>query len=395
MITVAELFAGVGGFRLGLEKNKNFSVIWSNQYEPSTKKQWASDIYVDKFGSDGHSNIDINLVSIEDIPNVDLLVGGFPCQDYSVANKTSLGIEGKKGVLWWCIHKILYQKKIKPKYILLENVDRLINSPTKQRGRDFAIILKTLNDLGYAVEWRIINPAEYGMPQKRKRVFIMCYLNGTKPYNELMKDQYRFVTLSGVLINAFPISNGAEKLKSDFKLNDNLLELQKSFNDKFYNAGSMINGSVTTLKVYPNYNEQFTVLGDIVIKEKVGDEFYIKDLEKWKYLKGSKRGKRITKEGYEYDYVEGPMQLPDPLNKPARTIITAEGGTAPSRFKHVVDTGNGLRRLTPIELERANMFPDNHTQYKNITDSKRAFIMGNALVVGVVTKIANQLINKI
>src|ERR1700739_2931070 len=173
-LKVIELFAGVGGFRIGLEKaSKEYNVVWSNQWEPSTKKQDASEIYVKRFGSKGHSNKDIANVATKDIPDHDLLVGGFPCQDYSVATtlKNSKGLQGKKGVLWWQIHRILSEKKKKPKYLFLENVDRLLKSPATQRGRDFAVMLASLSDLGYIVEWRIINAADYGMPQRRRRVF--------------------------------------------------------------------------------------------------------------------------------------------------------------------------------------------------------------------------------
>jgi len=153
-IRVAELFAGVGGFRIWLEKN-NYRVVWSNQWEPSTKTQHASMVYEARFEDTSHSNEDISKVKVIDIPDHDMLVGGFPCQDYSVAStlKNSHGINGKKGVLWWEIYRILQDKKDKaPKYLLLENVDRLLKSPASQRGRDFAIILSSLNALGYSVD---------------------------------------------------------------------------------------------------------------------------------------------------------------------------------------------------------------------------------------------------
>jgi DNA (cytosine-5)-methyltransferase 1 len=113
--------------------------------------------------------------------------------------------------------------------------------------------------------------------------------------------------------------------------------------------------------------------------------------EMWEYLKGTKKEKRITKDGFEYNYSEGSMVYPDALDNASRTIITGEGGNSPSRFKHVVESDRGLRRLTPIELERLNMFPDDHTKLNGVTDTKRAFFMGNALVVGVVEKIGEAL----
>ena len=206
-IKIAELFAGVGGFRIGLEGYNGksalsnykkdiksiYEVVWSNQYEPSTpSKQHASDVYENKFKGGIHSRTSITDVVDEDfdsIPDHDLLVGGFPCQDYSVATtlRNSKGLVGKKGILWWDIYNLLLQKgDRKPKYLILENVDRLLISPSFQKGRDFAIILSCLNSLGYAVEWRIINAAEYGMPQRRKRVFILGYLKNTDIYKRIL-----------------------------------------------------------------------------------------------------------------------------------------------------------------------------------------------------------------
>jgi DNA (cytosine-5)-methyltransferase 1 len=139
------------------------------------------------------------------------------------------------------------------------------------------------------------------------------------------------------------------------------------------------------------------LLKDVIINKTVDKEYYINQdsIDKWKYLKGPKKDIRTNSSGFEYNYSEGGMIFPDKLDKPSRTIITGEGGSAPSRFKHVINTKSGLRRLTPIELERLNMFPDNHTKYEGISDTKRAFFMGNALVVGVIERIGKVLQEKI
>lgn len=418
-IKVAELFAGVGGFRLGLEgwNNKSalsnykedfespYEVVWSNQWEPSTKIQHASMVYESRFGKENHSNQDIASVEVSEIPDHDLLVGGFPCQDYSVATtlKNSKGLIGKKGVLWWSIHKILSEKENKPKYIFLENVDRLLISPSGQRGRDFAIILKSLNDLGYAVEWRVINAAEYGMPQRRKRIFILAYLQNTSIYNKIKETSLNnWISSEGTLASAFPIQLDNILFHDEFKLNEDIVEISENFNKNgkkgmFENTGIMINGVVTTIKTKPSYEDKFTILKDIIQNGEVTDEFYIneEDLDKWFYLKGAKKEMRKNTQGFEYNYSEGGMIFPDPLDKPSRTIITGEGGKSPSRFKHVIKTVKGYRRLSPVELERLNMFPDNHTEFNKITDAKRAFFMGNALVVGVIEKIGKELYKKI
>ena len=400
-IKVIELFAGVGGFRLGLE-NSNYKIVWSNQWEPSTKMQHASMVYEARFGKVNHSNEDINEVvtrNVEEIPDHDLLVGGFPCQDYSVATTlhNSKGLKGKKGVLWWSIHKILENKKNKPKYLFLENVDRLLKSPVSQRGRDFAVMLQSLNNLGYAVEWRVINAAEYGMPQRRRRIFFLAYHKSSEVYKTLQKsNKTDWITKEGTIASAFPViqSNSMQ----EFQLKGNLIEITNEFNktgkiSPFLNTGLLIKGKVYTTKTAPKYNGQKTVLGDILLNGEVSSEFFIdeNDKPKWEYLKGAKKEKRKTKNGFEYNYTEGGMIYPDALDNASRTIITGEGGKSPSRFKHVVDSDRGLRRLTPIELERLNMFPDNHTKLDNITDSKRAFFMGNALVVGVIQKLGEEL----
>ncbi len=400
-LKVCELFAGVGGFRLGLEKTNGFEVVWSNQWEPATKTQHASMVYEARFGGQNHSNANIETVPTKDIPDHDVLVGGFPCQDYSVATtlKNSKGLLGKKGVLWWSIHRILEEKANKPSYLILENVDRLLKSPSAQRGRDFAIMLKSLGQLGYAVEWRVINAAEYGMPQRRRRVFLVAYHKKTALFKHLSTQGVESTLMKqGVLANAFPCSRIQEKGAVD--LQQSLLDISESFNKKggmspFQNSGFFIGNTATTVKTKPVFNGPSIVLKDILQKEQVADEFYIdaSHLDKWQYLKGGKKEVRRTKAGFQYNYAEGAMVFPDALDKPSRTIITGEGGKSPSRFKHVVHTPKGLRRLTPLELERLNTFPDNHTQLEGITDAKRAFFMGNALVVDIVEKIGKSLIN--
>lgn len=412
-IRVVELFAGVGGFRLGLEGHKGnkkphhdyFETIWFNQWEPSTKRQYAHETYVARFGEAKHkhefTHIDVAQVT-DKVPEHDLLVGGFPCQDYSVAKNLSAsnGLEGKKGVLWWSIYDILVkQGENAPKYLMLENVDRLISSPAKQRGRDFAVILSCLNGLGYTVEWRIINAGEYGFPQRRRRIFILGYKKGSPIQKKFtkVKNVEKWLSKDGVTQRAFP-GTPLSSFKS-FQLNSDPTEVSKSFNlddfknTPFLNSGVAHDFTVTTVRMTPEYAGKQIVLSDILIDEKdVPEEYFInkKDLEKWVYLKGGKNEKRKAKNGFEFTYSEGPVAFPDPLDKPSRTIITSEGGSTPSRFKHVVKTKKGLRRLTPVELERLCMFPENHTEGN--TDTRRAFFMGNALVVGVIDRLGETLI---
>lgn len=374
-IKTIEMFAGVGGFRIGLEKaSKNFDFIWANQWEPSKNKQISWQCYENNFGKGSCVNKNISEISINEIPDFDFLTAGFPCQDYSVAKslKYSGGIEGKKGVLWWDINRIIEAKT--PKYILLENVDRLLISPSKQRGRDFSIILGCLMKLGYFVEWKIINAASYGMPQKRKRIFI----SATKEKQNILANTFEQKMIQ----------------YNDFELSDDILKISNEFGKdnelKYLDYGLASNFKIQTWKTKEKYQGKFIYLGDILVEEKnIDQSFYIQDIKKWLPLKNGRKIKRISKDGHAYIYSEGKMTFPDDLNKPARTIITGEGGSSPSRFKHVILRDGKYRRLTPIELERIQMFPDNHTS--GFTDVQRAFMMGNALVTGVVEKIGKSI----
>lgn len=405
-IKVVELFAGVGGFRIGLEGASDaYETVWNNQWEPSTQHQDASLVYQARFGKKGHCNKDINKIPTEEIPDHNLLVGGFPCQDYSVAATLSRsgGIEGKKGVLWWQIYRILNEKGEKrPKYVFFENVDRLLNSPATQRGRDFAIILASLADLGYVVEWRIINAADYGMPQRRRRTYIVGYQKDSVVAQKI-ENMEDWVEYDGIMAQAFPFKV-KDKTISSFDIEGTIQKVSSSFNkgkkdSPFSNAGMMMDRHVYSVDANPIYNgTRQTLGGNLVDENLVPEEFFIsdEDLPKWEYEKGAKKIERVSKEGYKYTFSEGGMAFPDSLDQPSRTIITGEGGTAPSRFKHVVKTKtNRYRRLLPIELERMNMFPDNHTLHPEVSDGRRAFLMGNALVCGIIQEIGRSLYQSI
>lgn len=398
-LRVAELFAGVGGFRIGLERAGGYRVVWSDQWEPGKKKQHASEVYAARFGPEGHLCQDIATVKAKEMPAHDLLVGGFPCQDYSVATtlRNAKGLLGRKGVLWWQIHRLLSELGPKrPRYLLLENVDRLLGSPAGQRGRDFAVMLNTLNALGYAVEWRVINAADYGMPQRRRRVFIYGWRDGGKPFTPRAAEAH--LVKDGPFATAFPVQE-KEAAVQQVRIDGDVAHISSTFNRKgttspFLSAGVMRGGVVHTAKVTPAFSGKPVLLGDVLQPEAdVPKAFFVPkgQLKRWKYLKGAKKEARMANGGtHKYHYSEGAMAFPDALDKPARTIITGEGGPSPSRFKHVVATPSGrFRRLTPIELERLNMFPDGHTA--GAPDGWRAFFMGNALVTGVVERIAREL----
>ena len=404
-----ELFAGVGGFYVGLDRSDKdfYKCVMANQWEPGTKDQFAANIYRKRFPNDLLINDDICKVSGKEL-EADMIVMGTCCQDYSVANNKSraLGIEGKKGVLWWEVTRLITEMKEKPKYLLLENVDRMIISPSRQRGRDFALILQSLVNLGYNIEWRVINASEYGFPQKRKRIFLFAFLTGEFE----VKSPDSWLYKEGILAKAFPVKEDTEFGLWGLdrrKLNSDLVHISDHFNENnviehpFENAGVVIDGYISTIKVKTDYSGPFMTLGGILAygddRKFITEDFYLSDdeVEKWKYVKGHKSFERTSKDGYTYTYNEGAMAFPDYLDRPSRTLITSEVSTTPNRFTHIIkDPENGrLRRLIPLELERIQMFPDNHTE--GITDKKRGFLMGNALVCGIVERIGNELKKRI
>ena len=404
-VRIAELFAGVGGFRLGLDGYHDanrpgfdmpaagpFKTVWANQWEPmgQESKQFAWRCYEQRFGEGSCVNEDIAKVldDVEagkrDIPQFDMLVGGFPCQDYSVAKPLALaaGIDGKKGVLWWSINRLLELRH--PKYILLENVDRLLKSPAAQRGRDFAIILSCLNRLGYSVEWRVINAADYGMPQRRRRVYIFAQLDAD---NWNLEKRLFF---TGVEARAFPIAVDSRFELESFEIGIDPYDATQNFGkgdkvSKFHEAGVMQDGHVLSARVKAVYDGSHMTLGDVLVpSSEVPPDFFIdaKALSSWTYLKGAKREERMAKNGFTYTYSEGPVAFPDPKNQPSRTILTGEGGRGASRTKHVVEQDGKFRRLVPDELDQLQMFPKGWTD-TGMSDGRRAFCMGNALVTGV------------
>lgn len=415
VVRVAELFAGVGGFRLGLERaSRGFVTTFSSQWEPpgSPGRQFASRCYVERFGASGHSNEDIAEVLDQihrrkrPLPDIDLVCGGFPCQDYSVAKplNQAAGLVGKKGVLWWQIHrllKLLKDRRRPAEWVFLENVDRLLNSPASQRGRDFAIMIASLCDLGYEVEWRVINAAEYGFPQRRRRVFIVA-----RRQRKSRKNGMAVVYESGVLASSLPVRS-EHRLALDephtFELSGEIHEISAEFGrgverTRFGSAGFARShgvGAARTRLVWTYspkaaFAGRASTLADVLQGQDVPEEFYVDEaaLPRWQKAKGSKSEKRVHKaSGFIYHYTEGALPFPDPLNRPARTILTSEGGSTPSRSKHIVAAEDGrFRRLTPVELERLNGFPVNHTDV-GMSAAQRAFCMGNALVVGLVESI--------
>ena len=417
-LNVLELFAGVGGFRVGLEHSNAdlFKTKWANQWEPSRKSQDAFEVYDYRFPNSENINRNIEEISNEEFEQMDadIIVGGFPCQDYSVARskKHEMGIEGKKGVLFWQI--IRATNHIKPKYLILENVDRLLKSPSKQRGRDFAIMLAAFNDLGYSVEWRVINAADYGRRQRRRRVFFFVYKNDTGFANKidarfeqkiLSEEEHRYdeyILNEGLFARQFPIIKTPYKgRQASYKLSNDIVEISDNFTGKVYNTGVMRHGRYFTIDTEPYDKEKPTPLREIIQPEdEVAEKYYLTDeskIKKFEYLRGPKKIERVTAEGHTYTFSEGGMSPYDDLDMPGRTMLTSEGSV--NRSTHLLKIDGRYRLLTPIEAERLQDFPEDWTKYKKlssgeiveVSDRMRLFFMGNALVTKIVERIGDEL----
>jgi DNA (cytosine-5)-methyltransferase 1 len=483
-LTVAELFAGVGGFRLGLEglpsgdEKGPFQVIWANQWEPGIKRQHAAEIYAHHWNlkeqdhdceifSNGEGellvNKNIEFVPSSDIPSHDLLCGGFPCQDYSVARTRSgeMGIEGKKGKLWTSIRRIIKEASSKPSIVFLENVPRLLNSPAVQRGLNFTVILKDLLELGYDAEWRVINAADYGFPQKRKRVFIVAYLREAIAVptsyaftsDEVCKSVNQWIggsedssksenkIVKGPISRVFLVNKNKHELIKMISLDSNKRNISPYKNTGYAWKDVEGNLCMVSVKTSASYSGVSKRLED-VIETPHDPDYEITDeekLRKYRYIKGEQKEWRIRKadkliadsidagngltlwtyyqtltrsyatgpwtesrenrgylagveKGIIYNYTAGKMAFPDSLLNPSRTVVTAEVGKSVSRMRHVIEYEAGkFRRLMPIELERLNGFPSNWTNLGGVSDSRRGFLMGNALVVGVVKRLSGPL----
>ena len=394
--TICELFAGVGGFRLGFDRlGSGWRSVWFSQWEPGARTQWAHQCYVRHFGDlpdlrgEERTGEDISTVDKAAIPGHSLLVGGFPCQDYSVAHTlaSAHGIEGKKGVLWWQIRDVILAKR--PPFCLLENVDRLLKSPARQRGRDFGVMLACLAAEGYSAEWRVVNAAQYGAAQRRRRVFIFAWRDDTA-YGRRMAElpPEELLSAGGLMARAFP-ARRMDGLRQT-ELDRDIVAVSDRFAFPFESAGHMHGGTVTTARA-EEAEEEPVLLGSVL--QKFADEKYyipMDKMAKWCYLKGAKRIPRTSRNGHEYVFSEGPIAFPDPWDRPGRTMLTSESTLNRSTHR-VADPGTGrLRLLTPVEAERLQGFDDGWTD-TGMPDRMRYFCMGNALVVPMITRMGGVL----
>ena len=254
-------------------------------------------------------------------------------------------------------------------------------------------MLRAFADLGYGVDWRVINPADYGWCQRRKRVFLFVYRKDTDYFKQQQTLEDFGVGSSGIFESTHETKAEIVKDRTlSFTLPEDIIEVSDSFSTQFWNTGGMIEGKVVTKELEPYYDGASLVLRDVLEHPSdLSDSLYLSEdkVDKFHYLRGAKKFERTNSEGFTYTYSEGEMSLVDSADLPSRTLLTSEG--AISRTTHLVEDSKGYRLLTALETERLQGFPDNWTKIKLskgkevvVSNTRRKFFMGNALVIEVV-----------
>ena len=354
-LTAVELFAGIGGFHLGLA-GANIQTIWANDINELCCK-----VYQSNFGSYSITLGDINEIPISNIPEHDILTAGFPCQPFSSAGK-KLGVRDIRGTLFERIVEIVDQKQ--PTYFFLENVKRLL---TMESGYHFRLILNALSELGYFIEWRIVNPLQFGIPQNRDRVFIF----GTK-LNSTNITPLALETLSVFLTDSdkFSFTQSEEKLE---KYMLPIISI-KSKNDSW---GIAYKNKMYTqhLSALPNIQPRKR-LKDILQDESiVAPEFYF-TADTWERIKQSKAVNRYCNEVEILYNQDGGARLGYTIFGTNGVASTLTASTSRHYERYQVD--DKFRRLTNIEYARLMGFPDDWCRIARIYDQYALF--GNAIV---------------
>ena len=391
-----ELFCGIGGFRYGLEQastnskpnnnNNNEEQFRLDKRDSSFKCVWANDIdkyacqvYRYRFGTGELYEGDIRTVDAATIPDHDLIVGGFPCQSFSIAGKRG-GFEDTRGTLFFEICRIARAKRTK--YLFLENVKGLLNH---NQGKTFETIIRTLDELGYDCEWQVLNSKFHGVPQNRERVFIIGHLRGERRFQV-----FPIGETNGTYNESY--ERGSEEAPTGYCVQSEYRYPQSTSRDT---------------RVNTTFNEN-TV--------SIVEDFYpdrIRTFEDSPTLRGDRQGLKLIHNVYGgfgeteprvFEDISPTIRTPKGgghLPMVANTVRTGSKGS-PIDSKQCWDTYriNGtIRRLTPVECERLQGFPDNWTKYgidKNgkevlISDSQRYKMCGNAVTTNVITEIGKRL----
>jgi DNA (cytosine-5)-methyltransferase 1 len=316
VIRICELFAGIGGFRYGLENAScQFKTVFANEWD-----KWAASIYRYHWKDGSLCEGDIRNIQTEDIPDFDLLCGGFPCQPFSVAGKRG-GLRDSRGTLFYEILRIAKEKQ--PKMLFLENVPGLLNI---EQGKVFQTILEGLGELGYLCEWKVLNSQFFGVPQHRRRLFIIAHS----------------ANRCGGGGAVFPIGNGSGVCVEENCEQKVCSTLMASYANRG-GGGTYIVQPRPTAKS----DEQFRVYADTV------------------------------------------------------PTLMARMGTGGGNVPYVLRENQCMRRLTCVECERLQGFPDNWTQNGltvagepiEISNTQRYKCLGNAVTTNVIAKVGKLILD--
>ena len=369
MIKFIDLFSGIGGFRLGLERTGHYEHVWSNDIN-----EYANKIYTERFGEEGHYSGDIRGVDAREIPYHELLCGGFPCQAFSVAGKRK-GFEDTRGTLFFEICRIIEAKR--PKLLLLENVKGLLNH---DGGRTFTVILQSLDELGYWVEWQVLNSKYFGVPQNRERVFIVGHLRGRGG-----REVFPITGTNGETVDERELKFlGGIDSPSVKKWVEDGNEYSRNFpqGQRVYDS----DGLSSTLNSQGGGLGAKTGLYTVKETGKNSQSRRVYDPDGLSPTLSAGKRENSTGQAYSHNIIR-PVLTPDRLEKRQNGRRFKENGdpsfTLTSPDRHGVMTNNQrIRRLTPTECERLQGFPDGWTE--GISDTQRYSCLGNAVTVNVI-----------
>ena len=369
-----ELFAGIGGFRLGLEKSSH-EAVWANEW-----LEKPASIYECNFKEkpDGR---DIRTIDPATIPHHDLLTGGFPCATFSVAGKrTGFSSEDTRGSLFFEICRFLRINRTP--YFLLENVKGLLNH---DGGRTFQIILISLDELGYDIQWQLCNSKNYGVPQSRERIFIVGNLRG-KPRPKVFPLRETNPTYGG---DEQEEQEGAESVETVQWRRNHLREFadKKTCHTLTANMGTGGN-NVPLVRKRKTAEDK-----DTPFIQPTEDGFLLKEATKKGYSQEACVGDGVN------SVVVRAVITPDRTHKRQNGRRFKEHNepafTLGAQDRHGVQVGSGIRKLTPVECERLQGLPDDFTKYyadgKLVSNSERYERCGRTVTTSVIEAIGRGL----
>lgn len=314
-LTFGEMFSGIGGFRLGLERS-GWKCIWANDID-----KYANQIYKKKFGNVELVEGDIREVDATTIPSHTLLTGGFPCPTFSFAGKRK-GITESRGTLFWHIYRVAKVKR--PSLLLLENVKGLLSNDS---GRTFALIIRLLENLGYLIEWQVLNSKYFSVPQNRERVFIVGHLRDS--------GSRQIFPIGQTLENAHKTCGKTFRKRKR-------LQVANTLSSRYFKDGS------ENLILQQHHREGELGKGNFRIFEGISLAL---------------------------------TQIMGTGGNNVPMVVACETAHRKANISNLL-LGKRIRRLTPIECERLQGFPDNWTE--GISDTQRYRLLGNAVTVNVI-----------